>query len=236
MTIIPVTIDEINQVTPTVKLLTLGLGPHDFNYKAGQWVDCYADIDGERKIVGYSIASSPLKKGKIEIAVKESDNPVTEYVHNMAHIGDTLFIDGGQGKVFYEQGMKKKVVLLGGGIGIAPLMGMLRLIDSLKDTTATMIQSASNVTEMMYYYESSEIAQRNQKIEYFATVTQEGPKENFMKGRINRKMLSELKIDLDSLFYICGPEQMIPELEKTLIEMGVPQDMIKYEVWWKPAH
>lgn len=236
MTIIPVTIDEMKQVTPTVKLLTLGLGDNEFNYKAGQWIDCYAEIGGERKIVGYSIASSPTTKDTIEIAVKESDNPVTEYVHSGARIGDTLYIEGGQGNTFYDIGMSKKVVLLGGGIGVAPLMGMLRLINTTKDTSATMIQSASNVTEMMYYFEASEIAQSNPRIEYYATVTQEGPKENFMRGRINGEMLTRLGVDLDSLFFICGPNQMIPDLKKALIGMGVSQERIKYEVWWTPEH
>ena len=50
----------------------------------GQWIDCYAVIDGERKIVGYSLASSPATTSTIEVAVKESDNPVTEYVHGAA--------------------------------------------------------------------------------------------------------------------------------------------------------
>lgn len=235
MTIIPVTIEEIKQVTPTVKLLTIGLGQNEFKYKAGQWVDCYAEIDGERKIVGYSIASSPTTKGTIELAVKESENPVSEYIHGKARVGDTLFIEGGQGKTFFDIGMSEKVVLMGGGIGIAPLMGMLRLINTTNNTSATMIHSAPNVTEMMYF-EASKIANSNPKIEYYATVTQEGPKENFLRGRISGEMITRLGIDLESLFFICGPGEMIPDLEKTLIEMGVPQERIKYEVWWKPEH
>ena len=84
MTIIPVTIKSIAQATPTIKVLTLDLSGQEFVYKAGQWIDCYAVIDGERKIVGYSLASSPATTSTIEVAVKESDNPVTEYVHGAA--------------------------------------------------------------------------------------------------------------------------------------------------------
>lgn len=84
MTIIPVTFKRIKQVTPTIRVLTLDLRGKEFLYKSVQWIDCYAVIDGERKIVGYSLASSPATIGSIEVAVKESDNPVTEYVHSVA--------------------------------------------------------------------------------------------------------------------------------------------------------
>ena len=158
MTIIPVTIKSIVQATPTIRILTLDLGGQEFVYKAGQWIDCYAVIDGERKVVGYSLASSPATTSTIEVAVKMSDNPVTEYVHGVALIGDSLYIEGGQGDVFYEDGMADKVVLIGAGIGVAPLMGMLRYIDDSTNASATMIQSASTAEEMVYFSETSEIA------------------------------------------------------------------------------
>ncbi len=236
MTIIPVTIKETRQATPTIRVLTLDLDGQEFVYRSGQWIDCYAVINGERKIVGYSLASSPATIGTIEIAVKESDNPVTEYVHGAARVGDTLFIDGGQGDVFYEDGMGDKIVLIGAGIGVAPLMGMLRYIDDSTNASVTMIQSASTVEEMVYFHEASGIAGNNPRIRYHATVTQAYPKESFGWGRISRETLVELGIDIESLFFLSGPGGMILEMEDALMSMGVPDDRILYEVWWKPTH
>lgn len=236
MTIIPVSIKSIVQATPTIRVLTLDLGGHAFYYRAGQWIDCYAVIDGERKIVGYSLASSPAIIGSIEVAVKESDNHVTEYVHGAAQIGDIIYIEGGQGDVFYEEKLADKVVLIGAGIGVAPLMGILRYINDSTSVSATMIQSASSVEELLYYHEASEIADRNNRICYHASVTQGDPGEGFGRGRINRGRLLELEIDTGSLFFLSGPGGMIPEMVDTLRSMGVPDNRIKYEVWWKPSH
>jgi ferredoxin-NADP reductase len=236
MTIIPVTIIQIMQATPTIRILTLDLDGQDFTYRAGQWIDCYAVINGERKVVGYSLASSPANMGTIEVAVKESDNPVTEYVHDSAQIGDTLFIEGGQGEVFYTDGFGDQVVLIGAGIGVAPLMGMLRYIDDSTNASVTMIQSASTVEEMVYFHEASGIAGNNQRVRYHATVTQAYPKESFGRGRISRETLVELGVDFESIFYLSGPGGMIPEMEDILRSMGVPDDRIRYEVWWKPTH
>ena len=236
MTIIPVTIKSIAQATPTIKILTLDLSEQEFVYKAGQWIDCYAVIEGERKIVGYSLTSSPATTSTIEVAVKESDNPVTEYVHGAARVGDTLYIEGGQGDVFYEDGMANKVVLISAGIGVAPLMCILRYINNSTNASATMIQSASTTEEMVYFSEVSEIAERNHKVCYYTTVTQGEPGEGFWHGRINSEKLLELDIDTGSLFFLSGPGGMIPEMEDALRSMGVPDEQIRYEFWWKPSH
>jgi ferredoxin-NADP reductase len=49
-------------------------------------------------------------------------------------------------------------------------------------------------------------------------------------------MLLEVDANLGSLFYLSGPGEMIPEMEEVLRSMGVPDDQIRYEVWWKPSH
>ena len=232
MTIIPVTIKRILQATPTIRILTLDLKGQDFSYRAGQWIDCYAVINGERKLVGYSLASSPVTIDTIEVAVKKSDNLVTEYVHGEAQVGDTLFIEGGQGDIFYEEGMGDKVVLIGAGIGVAPLMGMFRYIDDSTDASVTLIQSASTADEMVYYEEASGIAERNSRVSYLATITRGESREGFKRGRISKEKLIEAGVDAGSLFFLSGPGGMIPDMEDVLRAMGVPKKRILYEVWW----
>lgn len=235
MTIIPVTIIKIDQATPTIRVIEIDLRDQHFEYKAGQWIDCYAEINEERKIVGYSLASSPNSKGSIELAVKISDNPVSEYIHSYAKVGDTLYIEGGQGDIYYEPEMGAKVTLIGAGIGFAPLMGMLRLIDQTPNISAKAIQSASSAEELVYYHEISRIAEQNERITYHPTVTRDETGE-IPKGRINKELLLSLDVDPESLFYLSGPGGMIPELEEALQGIGVPQERIKYEVWWKSEH
>ena len=229
---IPVSIKRIMQATPTIRILTLDLKDQEFSYKAGQWIDCYAIINGERKLVGYSLASSPALVGSVEVAVKESDNPVTEHVHSSAEVGDTLYIDGGQGDIFYEEGMGDKVVLIGAGIGVAPLMGMFRYIDDSTDASVTLIQSASTADEMVYYEEASGIAERNPRVSYLATITRGESREGFKRGRISKEKLIEAGVDAGSLFFLSGPGGMIPDMEDVLRAMGVPKKRILYEVWW----
>jgi ferredoxin-NADP reductase len=232
MTIIPVKIAEIRQETPTVRVLRLDLQGQGFKYKAGQWIDCYAEIDGLRQVVGYSLASSPSSEGFIELAVKVSDNPVTVYVHTGAEVGDTLYIEGGQGDVYYEAGMGAKVVLAAAGIGVSPLMGILRYIDEATDATVTLFQSASVFDELIYFDELMRRAERNPRVRYYPCVTREEPPEGVGMGRVSGEVFMEKGVDLGSLFYLSGPGGMIPELRDYLVGQGVDEKRIKYEVWW----
>ena len=211
--------------------LKLDLQEQEFIYKAGQWIDCYADIDGVRSIVGYSLASTPTQKGSIELAVKQSDNPVTEYIHARAKVGDTLYVDGGQGEIFYDIGMGSKVVLAAAGIGVAPLMGMVRFIVEATDAEVTLFQSASTRDELVFYDEVKSLS-NNPRVRYYPFVTREAPGDAVEAGRISGDAMTAHGVDLSSLFFLSGPGGMIPELKEYLIVHGVDESRIKYEVWW----
>ena len=235
MTIIPVTINKINQASSTVRIVEIGLKNQYFEYKAGQWIDCYAELNGERKLVGYSLASSPSTKGTLELAVKISDNPVSEYIHTYAQPGDILFIEGGQGDVFYEEEMGNNVVLIGAGIGIAPLMGIFRYIAYGANSKALLVQSASTMDELIYFHEITNLIKYNEKLSYYPTVTKENL-DGINYGRITGELINSFNVSFDALYYLSGPGIMIPELCETLHAMGVPKNNIKYEVWWKTDH
>ena len=231
MTIITVKIAEIRQETPTVKVLKIDLLDQEFNYRAGQWIDCYADISGERSVVGYSLASSPSSKGFIELAVKISDNPVTCFVHEKAATGDLLYIEGGQGNIFYDIGIHDKVVLAGAGIGVAPLMGILRFIDEATDASVQMFQSASSVDELIYFDELKKKA-KSDRVSYYPTVSRGISVDGVEQGRITGEMFERCGVDYSSVFYLSGPSEMIPDLKAFLVGKGVSVDRIRYEVWW----
>lgn len=231
MAIISVKISEILQETPTVKVLKIDIQGQEFNYKAGQWIDCYAEINGIREIVGYSIASSP-SYDFIELAIKMSDNLVSKYIHEEAIIGDTLHIEGGQGEVYYEKNMADKVILVAAGIGVAPLVGILRYINGLTSTKVSLFQSASTFDELIYYEEINRIAESNPRIKYYPYLTREPPPRGIGKGRITGNMLEKHNVDLDSIFYISGPGEMILDLKDYLLNLGVDEHSIKYEIWW----
>ena len=230
MTIIPVKIRRMRQETPTIKILELDLMGREFSYYPGQWIDCYADIDDERQVAGYSITSSPTTGGVIEVAIKSSDSPVTRYIHDHAQAGDTLYVDGGQGEVYYTREMGDSLVILAAGIGISPMMGILRYAHAMGDVEAKIVYGAASDDELAYLDEIKSIADANPRITFHITVSGRGTRHR--EGRVDEAMLSGLGLDAGALYYVCGPPPMIRSSVDALRGVGVEDSRIRYELWW----
>jgi ferredoxin-NADP reductase len=233
--IIPVRIETIKQETPTVKSYTLDLMGQEFSFMPGQWIDCYAEIDGRQGLAGYTMTSSPTARGTIEIAVRYSeDNPVTRFLHEAADVGDLLQIEGGQGDFYYRRDMGDSLVLIAGGIGVTPLMSILRYVDAAEpDVRATLLYSAKSPSELIFRHDLEEMATRNEKIRCILTVTGSGDEPwDGRFGRIDSTLFKESWLDPDALFYICGPPPMGPDMAELLEDLGVPASRIRYEQWW----
>jgi len=231
---IPVRITEIVNETPTVKSLRLNLQGSEFVYSPGQWIDCYAELDGRLEVVGYTITSSPTLEGEIEIAVKEGDNPVTQFIHEGAAVGDTLYVDGGQGDFYYSREMGDSMVLIGGGIGITPLMSILRYIDDAHpEVRVTLLYSVSKPSEIVFREELENISRGNENVRCIVTVTRPGDERwSGSVGRIDRKLLEEANLDPDALIFLCCPAPMTKSMMDILHGLGVPEDLVRYEQWW----
>ncbi len=228
-----VEIMEIRRETPTVRSFTLDLGEQEFTFLPGQWVDCYLDAEGKWGVAGYTITSSPTKKGTIDLTVRKGgDNPVTRFLHEEVHVGDTLFIDGGQGEFYYSREMGDSLVLIAGGIGVTPLMSMLRYVhDSTPEARAQMIYSARVPSEIIFRRELEEISDASDRISCVFTVTRPGDEAwEGRRGRITSEILET--VDRDALFYICGPPPMGQEMTELLAGLGASRDRIMYEQWW----
>ena len=232
---IPVRIRSIRQETPTVKSFTLDLEGQEFSFRPGQWVDCYVDADGGRGVAGYTLTSSPTTEGMIELTVKRSEErEVTRFMHEEAETGDVIYVDGGQGDFYYISEMGDSLTLIAGGIGITPLMSMLRYVDEgTSDARVKLIYSVRAPSEIIFRRQLEEIAGRSERIDCVFTVTRPGgePWEGHT-GRIDRGLLMEEGVDLGGIFFICGPKPMGQDMKETLQGLGVAEESIRYEQWW----
>src|SRR2546429_8851984 len=82
--------------------------------------------DGSRAQRSYSVASSPLDEGQIELTIDRlDDGEVSPYFHDVLVAGDQVEVRGPFASYFVWRG-ESPVLLVGGGSGVVPLMAMLR--------------------------------------------------------------------------------------------------------------
>ena len=229
------TITRIVQETPSVKSFLLDLGDAGFSFRPGQWVDFYIDTGGSVQVGGLSITSSPLQRGSIEIAVKKIQSGAPSvYLHERAREGDSFMIEGGSGEFYYQRDMGSSVALIAGGIGITPLMSILRYVDDAHpDVEVTLLYSAKAPSELLFWEALRGIAERNPRIHCAFTVTQPGDEPwQGRRGRIDRAMLKECMPGKEALFYVCGPIPMLEDVSDALAGLGVASSRIRTERWW----
>ena len=232
---IPVRIANIQEISPTVKSFTLALDGKPFTSLPGQWIDCFMEMDGSTEVAGYSMTSAPNKEGWFSIAVKlVGDNPVTDYLHDCAKVGDVLIVEGGSGDFHYTGDDTHSLALIAGGIGITPIASIIRFIDeSNLQVPTTLVYSASAPSELLFREEFEAIAARNPNFRAHFTVTRPHTEPwHGSTGRLDTAVLTDTGIDANHLCYICGPPEMIQAMLAALKEIGVPEERLQYEQWW----
>ncbi len=232
---LPATITAIRQETPTIKSFALDLDGREIGFMAGQWVDFFVTLEGAEAVGGYSITSSPAEQTAFSLAIRQddSDHPVTNWLHQDAKVGDKVEVALG-GDFYYEPDEADSVVLIAGGIGLTPLMSIVRSVDELATRTLlTLVYSSSTPDELLFRDELESLAVSNSRIRPIFTVTQPAPETwDGYTGRIDAELLRAESVDLDALFFVCGPPTMIQAMIAMLRELGVPRARIRYEQWW----
>lgn len=229
------TITSIQQISPTVKVFGLDLGGVDLEFLPGQWVDLYVDTGLSVQVGGYSIISTPLQQGAIELAIKRLPHGrAAAYLHDRSKVGDEVELRGGFGGFHFEPEWHGPLVLIAGGIGITPLISMLRYVDqSHLENPIELIYSASQPSELLFREEIQAIADRNIGIRCAFTVSRpQGEAWDGRVGRIDLELLREHAPTQDSLYYLCGPPSFQDDLSVMVGNLGVAASMIRAERWW----
>ncbi|XP_021497409.1 oxidoreductase NAD-binding domain-containing protein 1 isoform X2 [Meriones unguiculatus] len=243
---------EITYQSPSVKSLRLLVADKDFSFKAGQWVDFF--IPGVSVVGGFSICSSPqlLERERIiELAVKYTNHPPALWVHNKCTLDSEVAVRVG-GEFFFDPqptDAPRNLVLIAGGVGINPLLSILRHSADLhrdqadrgrsRETgTIKLFYSAKNTSELLFQKDILDLVHEFPgKITCSLHVTKQTTqisaelKPYITEGRISKEEIRD-HVSAETLFYICGPPPMTDFFSKQLENSHVPKEHICFEKWW----
>lgn len=213
------------------KIRVFKLEPVDgvnLDFKPGQFVKIY---DSERKMFRpYSITSLPSEK-LLEFAIKLEGGMFTTYLAQL-HEGDFLWVEGPLGHFHYDG--EEKACFIAGGVGIAPIIGMLRDVAHQRFCgNYVLFYSTKHAEDFTYRDELARIAKEKPCVKVVFTVTQQ-PAEGWTGEirRIDAEMLKKYVPDPQNhKWYICGPMKMAMGMKEILLSLGVPADKVKFEGW-----
>ncbi len=178
--------------------------------------------DGYQAIRSYSIASSPLDEGEIELTVDcLMDGEVSPFIHDVVEVGDELEVRGPLTEYFIWQG-SSPLLLVGGGSGVVPLMCMLRhRRRAFPQVPARLLYSVRSPDDVFYRSELGE--------ETTLTYTRRMPEAwTGATGRITAELVASLAWP-DGRAYVCGPNGFVETATGLLMESGYEPARIRTE-------
>ena len=216
------TVTRIKPETPRVKSFRIEL-PMWIPHLPGQHYDVRLTApDGYRAQRSYSVASSPLDEGEIELTIDRLDEgEVSPYFHEVVVEGDQVELRGPFASYFVWRG-EEPVLLVGGGSGVVPLMAMLRhRRRTMPDLPMRLVYSARSDADVIYADELTDDA--------LITFTREAPGGwSGHTGRVDRALIESALLPMATAF-VCGSNGFVEAASRLLLDAGVEPGRIRTE-------
>ena len=163
---IPATLEKVTQETSNIK--TFWLRPaQPIPFRTGQFVELTVPGLGEAP---FTPSSSPAVADKMEVTIMKA-GAVTERLHSL-EAGAQLGVRGPYGKGYpMEEFYGKELLILGGGVGLAPLRSLLYQVfeDMDKFPRVILLYGAKSPADLVYAGQLQEWAKRDKKFEVLHT-------------------------------------------------------------------
>ena len=216
------TVTAIKQETPRVKSFRFDL-PMWMPHLPGQHYDVRLTApDGYTAQRSYSIASSPLDEGQVELTIDcLDDGEVSPYFHDVVEEGDQVELRGPFASYFVWRG-EAPVLLLGGGSGVVPLMCMLRHRRlTMPELEMRLVYSVRTPEELIYADELGEDA--------VVTYTRTAPEGwGGHTGRLDSELVAAAGVESGTAF-ICGSNGFVEAAASLVLEAGFEAGRVRTE-------
>lgn len=219
----------------TFRLLNPLGGGLPFTYLPGQFLTVAVAPDGRPVKRSYTIASSPTQRDYAELTVKhEEGGVVSGFLHGRVREGDLLDCSGPLGSFIFTGRECQCILLVGGGVGITPLMSVLRyLTDRAWPGDIFLIYGCHSPRDIIFRTELEYLQRRHPNLRVVVTVSHpEGTDWKGPTGRITKELITASVPDLASRYvHLCGPVPMMEAAKRILAELGVPRERVKTEAF-----
>lgn len=221
------------------------LKPTDNNQIAhflpGQYISIKLEIDGDEftHIRQYSLSDSPGKdyyriSVKREAGTANPDGMVSNYLHDVVTEGEILKVSAPAGDFVLDTKKNTPVVLLSGGVGLTPMLSMLKTVVEVQpQRKVTFIHAAANGNVHALRQEVETLTSLNHVNSFFFydSPTEEDRKNKAfdVEGYVTEEWLVQNLPTIEADFYFCGPLPFMKSINTSLKNLGVKEERIHFE-------
>ena len=213
-------------------------------FRAGQHLPIRLNIESGAPPVlrTYTLSTAP-SDGRYRISVKRQGK-ASQYLHDRVHLGDIVEARAPAGNFTIDAAQLRPVVLISGGVGITPMLSMLRHIVYEGLRTRRMrptwfLHASSTRAERPFDAELLELANTAgdslRIVQVLSSVEGHALAGHEYQGRIDSHLLRQVLPFDDYDFYLCGPPGMTQNLYDELRNLRIPDDRIHAEAFGPAA-
>ena len=202
--------------------------PDNLKFFPGQYVDFV--VPGTEESRSFSMANTTSgPDGLLEFIIKiYPDGLFSEHLDEKISVGDQLNITGPFGVFTLRDNPNKKLVFVGGGAGMAPILSLVRtMAERAIDRPAEFYYGARTAADLCFEDELKALAQRLPNFKYIPALSEEDwDGETGFVTEVVRKLAGDLT-GADA--YVCGPPPMVEAACELLPSLGVDEKRVFYD-------
>ncbi|WP_027183731.1 ferredoxin reductase family protein [Desulfovibrio inopinatus] len=229
------TVANLVQETPTVRTLNLvpAEGAPRYDFLPGQFHFLTIHSAGlPLEEHHFTISSSPTTSDGVASTIKACG----DFTSALGQVkpGDRVIVDGGYGRFSYVlHPTEHRFLFIAGGIGITPLMSMLRhMRDSRFSGPVNLMYANRTQADIVFADELADmVAAGRPRLRVEHVLSQPDTSWSGRTGRIDKDLLADMipKGHGELGVYVCGPTGMRTAVVAALVELGIPQRRIHSE-------
>ncbi|MBM3876816.1 MAG: 2Fe-2S iron-sulfur cluster binding domain-containing protein [Verrucomicrobia bacterium] len=229
------------------------LAPHDGKplppFKPGQYLTFSLDVPGRDKPVVrcYSLSDGPIHTTHYRVTIKKEGPPAdkpdlppgvaSSYFCDAVKEGDILNVKAPTGHFYLDMAKPNPIVLLGGGIGVTPMLSMAKAVAaSGSKREVWFFYGVRSTQEHMLKEEIQTLAEAHDNIRLHVCYSRPGKgdvkgRDYHHASRVTPELLKELLPSNNYEYYLCGAGPFMQTLNEGLESWGVPEKEIHYEAF-----
>jgi ring-1,2-phenylacetyl-CoA epoxidase subunit PaaE len=208
-----------------------------FSFKAGQYITLKKEIKGEEVRRAYSICSSP-ESNEVKVAIKAVENGLfSTYATSALKKEDAIEISEPEGLFTLEPKSDKNYIGFAAGSGITPVLSMVKTVLEAEETsTFTLVYGNKTIADTIFFDVLNNLKKSYLERFNLHYIYSREHVKNGLRGRIDpsvtnyfvKNMYKETSFDAA---FLCGPEEMIKEVSKTLQKNNIAKENIHFELF-----
>ena len=220
-------ISRVEQLSPsTISLSLRGEALNRLAFLPGQYVNL--QVPGSAHTRAYSFSSLP-RDGEVSFLIRNVPGGLmSSFLTQLAKAGDAMTLTGPLGS-FYLRDIKRPLLLLAGGTGLAPFTAMLeKIAEQGAPQSVHLIYGVTHDADLVEMDKLEAFAARIPQFTFPACVASESsawPKKGYVTQHLEPAHLHDGEVDV----YLCGPPPMVEAVSQTLRERGLQPANFFYE-------